>query len=65
MEILTPPNESIALSAIRSAFKAPSKLSDVEKAQKAALETAERCGWRPKKAKSVSISSRSARPSYT
>jgi len=42
MAILTPPNESIALSAIRSAFKAPSKLSDVEKAQKAALETAER-----------------------
>ena len=42
MAILTPPNEAIALSAIRSAFKAPSKLSDEEKAQKAALEIAER-----------------------
>jgi len=42
MVILTPPNEAIALSAIRSAFKAPSKLSDEEKAQKAALEIAER-----------------------
>lgn len=42
MEILTPPNEAIALSAIRSAFKAPSKLSAEEKAQKAALEIAER-----------------------
>lgn len=42
MTILTPPNEAIALSTIRSAFKAPSKLSDEEKAQKAALETAER-----------------------
>ena len=40
--ILTPPNEAIALSTIRSAFKAPSKLTDEEKAQKAALETAER-----------------------
>jgi DNA helicase-2/ATP-dependent DNA helicase PcrA len=42
MTILTPPNEAIALSAIRSGFKAPSKLSDEEKAQKAALEVAER-----------------------
>lgn len=42
MVILTPPNEAIALSAIRSAFKAPSKLSAEEKAQKAALEIAER-----------------------
>ncbi len=42
MTILTPPNEAIALSAIRSAFKAHSKLSDEEKAQKSALETAER-----------------------
>lgn len=40
--ILTPPDEAIALSAIRSGFKAPSKLSDAEKAQKAALEAAER-----------------------
>lgn len=42
MTILTPPNEAIALSSIRSAFKAPSKLSEDEKAQKAALEVAER-----------------------
>ncbi len=42
MAILTPPNEAIALSAIRSAFKAQSKLSGEEKAQKAALEIAER-----------------------
>ncbi|ARU18321.1 UvrD-helicase domain-containing protein [Croceicoccus marinus] len=42
MTILTPPNEAIALSSIRSGFKAPSKLSDDEKAQKAALEIAER-----------------------
>lgn len=40
--ILTPPNEAIALSSIRSSFNAPSKLSDEEKAQKAALEVAER-----------------------
>lgn len=42
MTILTPPNEAIALSAIRSGFKSPSKLSVAEKAQKAALEVAER-----------------------
>lgn len=42
MSILTPPNEAIALSSIRSSFKAASKLSDEEKAQKAALEVAER-----------------------
>lgn len=42
MTILTPPNEAIALSAIRSGFKAPSKLSDAEKAQKTAMEAAER-----------------------
>lgn len=42
MTILTPPNEAIALSAIRSGFKAPSKLSGEEKAQKSALEEAER-----------------------
>jgi DNA helicase-2/ATP-dependent DNA helicase PcrA len=42
MTILTPPNEAIALSSIRSGFKAPSKLSDEEKAQKEGLELAER-----------------------
>jgi DNA helicase-2/ATP-dependent DNA helicase PcrA len=42
MTILTPPNEAIALSSIRSGFKARSKLSNEEKAQKAALEMAER-----------------------
>lgn len=42
MAILTPPNEAIALSVIRSGFKANSKLSPEEKAQKAALEVAER-----------------------
>ncbi|MGH6744888.1 UvrD-helicase domain-containing protein [Novosphingobium sp.] len=42
MTILTPPNEAIALSSIRSGFKAPSKLSDEEKAQKNGLELAER-----------------------
>lgn len=42
MTILTPPNEAIALSVIRSGFKANSKLSPEEKAQKAALEVAER-----------------------
>jgi DNA helicase-2/ATP-dependent DNA helicase PcrA len=42
MTILTPPNEAIALSAIRSGFKLPSKLSDEEKAQKVAMEEAER-----------------------
>jgi DNA helicase II / ATP-dependent DNA helicase PcrA len=41
MTILTP-NEAIALSVIRSGFKANSKLSPEEKAQKAALEVAER-----------------------
>ncbi|MFT4954916.1 MAG: DNA helicase-2/ATP-dependent DNA helicase PcrA [Brevundimonas sp.] len=42
MTILTPPNEAIALSGIRSAFGVAHKLSDEEKAQKAALEAAER-----------------------
>ena len=42
MTILTPPNEAIALSGIRSGFGAPHKLSDEQKAQKAALEVAER-----------------------
>lgn len=42
MAILTPQNEAIALSVIRSGFNANSKLSPEEKAQKAALEVAER-----------------------
>ena len=42
MTILTPPNEAIALSVIRSGFKVNSKLSPEEKMQKAALEVAER-----------------------
>lgn len=41
MKILTPPNEAILLASIRSNYKAASKLSDEEKAQKAALETTE------------------------
>ena len=42
MTILTPPNEAIALSSIRSGYKAAKHLSDEEKAQKRALEEAER-----------------------
>jgi DNA helicase-2/ATP-dependent DNA helicase PcrA len=42
MTILTPPNEAIALSAVRSGYKAPSKLSEEEKAEKRAREDAER-----------------------
>lgn len=42
MTILTPPNEAIALSAVRSGYKAASKLSDEEKAEKHAREEAER-----------------------
>jgi DNA helicase-2/ATP-dependent DNA helicase PcrA len=42
MTILTPPNEAIALSAVRSGYKAASKLSDEEKAEKRAREEAER-----------------------
>ncbi|SDR04588.1 DNA helicase-2 / ATP-dependent DNA helicase PcrA [Rhizobiales bacterium GAS113] len=42
MSILTPPNEAIALSTIRSGYKAASKLSDAEKAEKRAREEAER-----------------------
>ena len=42
MTILTPPNEAIALSAVRSGYKAASKLSDAEKAEKRAREEAER-----------------------
>lgn len=42
MTILTPPNEAIALSAVRSGYKAPSKLSEEEKALKRACEDAER-----------------------
>jgi DNA helicase II / ATP-dependent DNA helicase PcrA len=40
--ILTPPNEAIALSAVRSGYKAASKLTDEEKAEKRAREDAER-----------------------
>jgi DNA helicase II / ATP-dependent DNA helicase PcrA len=42
MTILTPPNEAIALSAVRSHYKAASKLSTEEKAEKRAREEAER-----------------------
>jgi ATP-dependent DNA helicase UvrD/PcrA len=42
MTILTPPNEAIALSAVRSGYKAASKLSEEEKAEKRAREEAER-----------------------
>lgn len=40
--ILTPPNEAIALSAVRSGYKAASKLSEEEKAEKRAREDVER-----------------------
>lgn len=40
--ILTPPGEAIALSAIRSGFATESKLTDAKKAEKRALEDAER-----------------------
>ena len=42
MSILTPPNEAIALSAVRSGYKAASKLTDAEKEEKRAREIAER-----------------------
>lgn len=42
MTILTPPNEGIALSAVRSGFKANSKLTDAEKAEKRRREDEER-----------------------
>lgn len=42
MTILTPPNEAIALAAIRRTFGKVSKLSEEEKAEKKALEDAER-----------------------
>lgn len=42
MAILTPPNEAIALSTVRSAYKAASKLSEEEKVEKLAREDAER-----------------------
>jgi DNA helicase II / ATP-dependent DNA helicase PcrA len=42
LSILTPPNEAIALSAIRSEYIATSKLSDAEKAEKLQRENAER-----------------------
>ena len=42
LELVTPPNEAIALSAIRRKYKAANKLSDVEKKQKSAEEDTER-----------------------
>jgi DNA helicase-2/ATP-dependent DNA helicase PcrA len=42
LAILTPPNEAIALSSVRSGYKAASKLSKEEKAEKRAREDAER-----------------------
>ena len=42
MSILTPPNEAIALSAVRSGYKAASKLTDAEKAEKRGREEKER-----------------------
>lgn len=42
MTILTPPNEAIALSGLRSGYKAASKLTDEEKAEKKKREEAER-----------------------
>jgi len=42
LTILTPPHEAIALSAVRSGYKANSKLSDAEKAEKKAREEVER-----------------------
>ncbi|HCX16615.1 MAG: ATP-dependent helicase [Afipia sp.] len=42
MTILTPPNEAIALSAVRSGFKANAKLTDIEKAVKRQREDDER-----------------------
>jgi DNA helicase-2/ATP-dependent DNA helicase PcrA len=42
MTILTPPNEAIALSSVRSGYKAAKHLSDEEKAEKRAKEEAER-----------------------
>jgi DNA helicase II / ATP-dependent DNA helicase PcrA len=40
--LVTPPNEAIALSTIRRKYKADSKLSDTERAEKRLLEDAER-----------------------
>jgi len=40
--VLTPPNEAIALSGIRSEYKTASKLTDAEKAEKLQRENAER-----------------------
>ena len=43
LDILTPPKEAIALSAIRSSYAANSKLSDAEIAEKCEKENVERC----------------------
>ena len=42
MSILTPPNEAIALSAIRGGYKVALKLSDAETAEKRGRDVAER-----------------------
>ncbi|MAG34353.1 MAG: AAA family ATPase [Deltaproteobacteria bacterium] len=42
LSILTPPNEAIALSSLRNGYPPDSKLSDEERAEKAAKETEER-----------------------
>jgi DNA helicase-2/ATP-dependent DNA helicase PcrA len=42
IDILTPPTEAIALSAIRSGYAAASKLTEAQKAEKAAAEEVER-----------------------
>jgi DNA helicase-2/ATP-dependent DNA helicase PcrA len=42
LSLVTPPNEAIALSTIRRKYKADSKLSDTERAEKHLLEDAER-----------------------
>jgi DNA helicase-2/ATP-dependent DNA helicase PcrA len=58
MTILTPPNEAIALSSVRSGYKTAKKLSDAEKAEKRAKLNA--FVWRPKRERSVSIYSQAA-----
>ena len=42
LELLTPPNEAIALASIRRGYKAPNKLTDIERVEKSAKEEAER-----------------------